>query len=885
MSTPNRNYWGGSTVRGGKVRQLDAKTFPELLGNHFNTPVCLPYTRAEWEAMRSAVSDAEEQLALDKNPDTQAAYRKAKDTYDSAKDCPYVCAVSFKQGTTLRNDANADRLNLACFDIDDHDLARDFVTAPEALADALWPFNFVATLTASSTPEHPRLRIIVDVSPCDPEWHKRIVFHLARLLGLPKTWSGHRESNTLSQPFYRPVKLEGEDFTSVIASRTTGVPLETKDIPEEVVEEVERTYAYQHGGGTDDEADLSNLPVPGLTVEDIREPLGAIDPDCHYSVWCEIFCAGLHQFRGEEEAQEMFELLVEWSEGGVKFRGVEECYAKWRSFRPGYKGRRPVTIKSLFRHAMDAGWSNTKVAGKIKANVTERIRDCDDVDVLMNEGPGWISEMPFKNDLVEESLMDVLSKRIASLKGPRLAINTIRKQVGKSRRQIKAAEASTSVPAWLRPWCFITTLDRWYSTITGNMLTTEAFNRTYSIHFMPTNPEDEAMKTNKPVVLPSDFALNTPDMVQKVEGILYDPRDNGADGYIKIDDRMFVNGYRANTVPKLDEKNSAKAGKAFQRLLKEQIEDPEHRAHLTDMIAHMVQFPGVRIRQSMCLQGVQGSGKTFISKFLTAALGVANVKIAGPTEITGSFNDWATEAVAVVIEEIWVQGKSRAEIMNRLKPLITNDDIAINRKFRDSVTVPNCTSWMAFSNHHNALFLEEGDRRWWVVKSCLQSKHQVLELNEKIIGGMRFFDYMGYVIKHLAGALRHYFLNYAIRPSFNPNGEAPDTPWRHEMIESSKNILHKRIEDLLEDDLPLVGTDIIYYPDLESRTSRESKNNHDPAHFLHVLGYQPYEGGKRFPVNGDRGPIWTHRERFDEALGDPHEILVERYSRKPDELL
>lgn len=869
MST-QRTYWGGATVKGGHIYKLDAKSFDDLLLTHFRTPVCLPYTPAEW----AALSDEQRKVA---------------------KDCSYVCACSFKEGTTLRNDANAAQLNLACFDIDDPDLARDFVKAPEELAAALWPFNLVAYLTASSTPENPRLRIMVDVSPCDPEWHKRIVFHLAQLLGLPEKWAGRRESYTLSLPFYRPIKLKGEtDADSrVLISRTTGSALETKDIPPEVVEELGRTYAYQSQGvSTGDDEDISfNMPVPGLTVEDIREPLFAIDPDCSYERWCSLCCSLLFQFRREEEAEQAFRMYLEWSEGGAKFKDAADCYAKWRSFRPDYQGRRPATIKSLFHvAAKEYGWKNTKIVAKIEATVAERIRDCTDKNVLMNEGVEWIASMPFKNKMVEEGLLKLLQSRLASpdIKGPKLDITVIRGEVDKARRVQKAEAASKSIPGWLLPWCFITTLDRFFSTMSGNMLTTEAFNRTYSENMIALQSTEEVLRTNRPIVIPSDFALNTPGMLRKVDGVVYDPRHGGTNPYFQLpgDDRWFVNEYRANSVPDLDEKNSAKAGKAFQMLLKAQIPRKEDRAHLTDMMAFMVQFPGVRIRQVLCLQGVQGSGKTFISKFLTAALGAANVKIAGTKEIAGNFNDWATGAVAVVIEEIWVQGKSRAEIMNCLKPLITNDDISINKKFRDSVTVPNCTSWMAFTNHHNALFLEDGDRRWWVLKSNLQSKQQVLGLNERIIGGMKFFDYMGHAVEALPGAIRHYFKNYAIRPSFNPNGEAPDTPWRHEMIESSKNPLQKRIEDLLEDDLTLVGSDIVYYPEIETLTAREAKNNHDAAHYLHVLGYQPHESGKRYAVNGSmKGPIWTHRERFDEALGCPHEILLERYAAKPDEMI
>lgn len=859
----SRSYWGGSQVAGGHVFTLEATTFEELVAMYVSTPVALRYSRSEWAAM-------------------------TKDDRDAAKDGPYITACSFT--TPFRNDKNAGQLHLVIFDIDEAEIARPFVESPEALADHLWPLNFVAWTTANSTPKAPRLRIMIDVEPCDPSWHKRIVLYMAKLLGLPAKWAGRRESYTLSLPFYRPVKFEGDTAADspVIQSRTNREAFQTRDLPPEVIEESDRIYGYQSLDGEEGECGLEYLPIPGLVIEDVREALFKLDPDESYEAWIGACMALRSQFRGEEEGEEAFRLFCEWSEQGDKFTDEETTFAKWKSFRAEFGSRAPITIRSLFKRAIDAGWSVAKVAEQIRQNVEDRIKECEDAGVLSQEGPKWIEAMDYKNDITEETMIHLLQTRLMQLGVPKIDKGTIRKAVNRERRASKAEKASDNRPSWLLPWCYISSLDRFYSTDTGMLLTTEAFNRTFGSEMMNT---EEAQANGRPIVQPADFALNTEGMITKVDSMVYDPRFGGENHFFRMPgtDLLYVNQYRASSLPKPDEKNSAKAGRALLRLLRDLLSREEDILHMLDWAAHVVQFPGKRIRHVPCIQGQQGGGKSMISNYIGAALGTGNAKIVYPKDIAGTHNDWAYGAALVTIDEIFVQGKTRAEIMNALKPLVTNDSVAVHEKFRSVVTVANTVNYIANTNHHNAIFMEMGDRRWWILKSKLQTKPQVRRLSAKMVAGMLNFDYHGMVIEKFAGAIRHFLLNYEIRSSFNPNGDAPDTPWRRQMIEASKNALQREIEAVIEDQVPLVGEDIIYLPALERRLRESSaslRDNHPPSHYLYVLGYQPFADGFRFGVNGSgKGEIWVNSEHYIEAFGHPHEILMERYARIPDETI
>ena len=433
MSAPTSHFFGGSSVHGGKVRRLNASSFRELVERYISAPAILPMTRKEFWAMP-----------------------KDRDR-DQAKDGPFVCACTFAyENEGHRSDDNATRTVLAILDLDEGEWVKDFDENPDTLAEHLYPYSFVAWRTAKHRPEAPRLKIMVDVSPCHPQHHRRLVAFIASRLGLPRDFKGARESKVLSQPQYRPVQFKGEDFTAVVASNLTGIPVNLSDLPEIEPEDEEmldgRTYACDTSESEDDYFGLAFLPVANLSLDDIHEAVFSIDPDCIYKTWIEVAAALRHQFTDEDEAREAYEKFVEWSSQGTKFQGRRDCWAKWKSFRPYAKGRAPVTVRTLYKHAMDAGWDNVKVAKKISKSVGEWFLECTDKDELMQEGARRIVAMPFRNDVVEEDLILQWRRRIKALTNENIDKATLKKEISKVRKADKLAKQDArgeNRPPWL----------------------------------------------------------------------------------------------------------------------------------------------------------------------------------------------------------------------------------------------------------------------------------------------------------------------------------------------------------------------------------------------------------------------------------------------------
>lgn len=836
MTTPP-TYFGGSTVRGGRIRKLNASTFRELVERYIFVPVPFQLTRREFHAL-----PVEER--------------------DKRKDGPYIVACTYPFEEGHREDNTATAVLMVILDLDEGDFVKDFDQSPETLSEHLYPLNFVCWRTAKHTAAAPRLKIAVEVEPCHPSLHKRFVEMVAGRLGLPKGFKGTRESKTLSLPQYRPLHFKGEEFTAVIASRLDGIAATGSDLPdpeEELAEIVDgRRYAFERDG--DEEFfGLAFLPVPGLAVEHVREAINAIDPDCDYKTWTEVAAALRHQFSDEEDAREAYRLFDEWSATGTKYRGEKDTWAKWKSFRPWAKGRAPVTVRTLYKHAMDSGWDNTRVAIAVKEDVIGWMRGCTDGDLLMAEGAKRIAAMPFKNDVVEEALVVAWRDCIHKLTGNRIDKATLKREIHKTRRResdAKQDQRGESLPSWLQPICYIATLDVFHDFTTQVPLKPEAFNRKFAQLLMP---KDETPANAKPVMAPSDYALNILN-IPRVDRTIYCPLHQGEDPFFELDGRKYLNTFDKLSVPIEDPEHSAKAGALFCELFDHMIAEDWLRDVVLDMLALQVQMPGTKIPWIICIQSAEGVGKGYTGKIMAQVLGVGNVSIVSPDIIKSQWNDWMVGAQFYVLEEIHFPGDRREAVMNSLKTFITDPVIAINQRGVSARCEPNWSNAIAFTNFPDALHLKENDRRWTFIRSPIQNAEQVAELNATGI-----FDRLAWLLTpDGAGALRYWLRKRKIDPAFPFHGPAPRTKYRAEIIEGSKNSMQVAIEDLIADRVdPLVCEEAIHAGRLTELLGRHFRDSsHRAPIYLTNLGYERYQGGTRYMVDGTRGAIWVHTKRW-----------------------
>lgn len=857
MSTPI--YFGGNGVRGGRIRRLNASTFKELVERYIYIPVSFPLTRQEFFA-----------LPTDKDRDER-------------KDGPYLVCSSYPFDEGHREDDTATSFHMVVLDLDEGEFVKDFFESPETLGEHLFPYNFTAFTTAKHTKEKPRLKVLIDVHPSHPSLHRRFVKFFLQRLGLPDTFKGSRESKTLSLPQYRPLVFKGESPSAVIAARLDGIAARESDLPDEEDENNEeffgRTYAFDREDGDDEIASLAYLPVAGLTVDDIREPLSKIDPDCEYKLWYETAAALRHQFVEEEDAREAFELFTDWSSAGVKFQGRRDCWTKWKSFRPVAKGRAPITIRSLFKAAMDAGWENIKIAKKIQQTVLEWLESCNDRDELMQEGAKCIAAMPFKNDVVSESLTVAWRKRIKAVCDEDIDKATLKKEVSKILKKEAAAKQEqhrSHLDGWLQPQVYLAVDDVFHDGSSGVALKPGAFDRKFEKELMP---KDEMPANGKPIMAPSAYALNVM-KIPRVDRKIYCPLNAGEDSIVEIDGHLFLNTYDRNTIPVEDPEHATRASELFIAHVTHLV-GAEYLEGILDFIAVQVQFPGRKILWLPLIQSAEGVGKGLLGKVLARVLGVGNVKLVSPEVIRDRWNDWQIGAQVVILEEVHFPGERREAVMNSLKPFITDSIITINQRHVSARNERNYANAFAFTNYKDALHLKGPDRRWQVIFSPLQTKQHVLDLN-----ATGHFERMEWLLTpDGAGGLRYWLKKRKIATDFPFNGPAPMTKFRAAVIEESKSPLQIQIEDLIEDAVdPLIGREVIHVGRLVELVAR---GRHSDAtrvpHVLSTMGFEKYSSD-RVSLDGSRGCLYTHAEAWKNGV-PPMDFLKRRLADFEDEFL
>jgi len=770
----------------GPVKASAARTFREVVDTFRICPT-LGITRAAF-------------LAMDKKQRNEI------------KQVPFFVAACFKTSPSKRVYANATTCNLIFIDIDEMADGRcpaaPFVSNPDSLYSALEGFNFAAHTTASSTPEKPRMRIVIEANNLTLSSYPKAVGTVAAMLGLPKLTT---ESKVSVQPMFLPTMFSdsGDDDHPLIAHRFDGKAFNFTDISDSFSADFETETKAPVDMGSDALFFL-RAPVPEITLGIAKEALSHIDADCSYYEWLEVAAALRHQF-SPHKAEEAFTLFDEWSSEGTKYGTDEETRAKWDSLRPTPVGRVPVTIRSLLRQAVAGGWDDKRVKETCFNKLVNWMEEVGTITELMEKGVQKILATPLLSAVQEDVLVHQLCTHAKKRFAYTISATAIRKDIARVKTEIKSQEKPAEKmrePLWAKGVCYISAAQEFYRHRTGEKYKPESLNATYSRWLLPT---EDALKEagipvtpatlSKPIVAPADYALNHL-KIAAVYDYAYDP-SQPTDMFFINRGRKYVNTY-SPTYPELDVKNAEAAGALFQRHLSSLIAEPEYRKVLTDFLAFMVQFPGRKIRWAVLIQSVEGAGKTFIAEVMKAVLGNEHVKTIDGTAIKSGWNDWAFGHQLVVLEEVRVTGTNRHEIMNALKPLITNDDISLNERFRNNRQTPNISNYMMFSNHHDALAITPGDRRYFVIKSPLQHKSQVLALGEN------YFPPLYAMLRNQPGAMRSWLADWEISSEFRADGHAPRTKYVQDLINDTAGDLTAAIRRLLtEGDYPLIQYDIV----------------------------------------------------------------------------
>jgi hypothetical protein len=351
--------------------------------------------------------------------------------------------------------------------------------------------------------------------------------------------------------------------------------------------------------------------------------------------------------------------------------------------------------------------------------------------------------------------------------------------------------------------------------------------------------------------------------IPRVDHYAYDP-SHPEESFITVGKRRFVNLY-VPTYPEPDEAEMEVAGDAVLTHLSRLVGESAYRRTLLDFMAYCVQYPGKKIRWAVLLQGAQGCGKTALAEIMAAVLGRNHVNMLDASKLFSDFNTWAADSQIVAVEEIRVVGHNRHEVMDRLKPCISNDTVTVNGKHKDlRINVPNVTNYFMFTNHRDSLAVSDDDRRYFVVNSTIQTKDQVRAF------GPEYFNRLFGIIHGKSAGLRAFFEQWGISREFDPHGHAPVTTYLGDLQSAASTPLQAAIAEAISDgDHPLIQADLVSARALKAVLDTEGLGGKvTDQHIGGVLRELKYFRAGRARVGERRHWLWTREPMSqDEAQG------------------
>lgn len=214
--------------------------------------------------------------------------------------------------------------------------------------------------------------------------------------------------------------------------------------------------------------------------------------------------------------------------------------------------------------------------------------------------------------------------------------------------------------------------------------------------------------------------------------------------------------------------------------------EPEMQEWFLDWCAYPIQNPGTKLFNCVVVWGAhEGTGKSLIGYTLGQIYG-NNFKELTDDDLEGDYTAWAENRQFVMGDEI--TGSDNRQYANKLKRMITQRKVTINVKFVPQYEVPDCINYYFTSNHADAFFMSDKDRRMFVV-----------EVQGEALSDKFYAEYDKWLWHEDGPAhLMRWMLDRQISKKFNPSAHAPRTAAKDRMIKAGKGELTGWISDLLE---------------------------------------------------------------------------------------
>lgn len=202
----------------------------------------------------------------------------------------------------------------------------------------------------------------------------------------------------------------------------------------------------------------------------------------------------------------------------------------------------------------------------------------------------------------------------------------------------------------------------------------------------------------------------------------------------------------------------------------------EQAAWLRAWFAYPLQKPGTKLYSAVILWGAaQGTGKTLLGETMRRIYG-SNFRSVSNADLASQYNDWVCGSQFIIGDELVVDG--RRSVADNLKNIITRERVVVNRKYQAQFEITDCVNYYFTSNHANAFFIEDADRRYFV--------HEV---PSEPLPRAFYEEYLRWLDREGGAAALFDALLRTDTGAFDPRAPAPVTSSKREMVAAGRSDL------------------------------------------------------------------------------------------------
>ena len=541
----------------------------------------------------------------------------------------------------------------------------------------------------------------------------------------------------------------------------------------------------------DDFMSMVNDNTLGLTEDEIADYMARLPESFadEQDTWFRVGMGLYHETQGSEFGWELFDTFSQLCPD----KYVEhQNRARWESF--GGDKNSKLTFASIIKWVRD-----NEVTERIESaeNTVENLLDrIDDIKCFADLKTYCIDVAKCKLDRVDISrLANTIKSRDTELVGLKLTVADIKSMM--KRTPVK----NKSDGEYVDDYVFLTSSAEYMHRYNKSVMGPRAFDVKHTRE-TPLDLDDN----------PQHATMYTLDKIECVEAAMYAPMFGDIFNYANLD---YLNSYAP--VDLVPVKGNGKIVERIIGHIKHLLPDEREQQIVINYLAHNVQRPGVKLQWGVVLQGVQGDGKTLLSELMQLVMGINNVRLLNVQTLESNFSAWAAGQCMTFIEELKLDNFRKYEILNNLKPYISNQVVEVTAKGKDPRVMLNTTNYFALTNFKDALPLDDKDRRYCILFSQWQSSGKLEEFEK---ANPNYYHNIYEDMRNHADELLWWLLNHDIPQSFLDTKRAPTTAAKHAMSMLAKSDGFLLVEDAIaEFHGVMINDDVVNLTALASHTS------------------------------------------------------------------